>query len=370
MKFNELSIELTHKCILNCIFCSSNSSSNPIIKEEINFNRIKEIINECREKFGIKKISLSGGEPLIYPHFFELLDFILKEKISIIIYTTGLIQTPNNQIESWNDDLIEQILLLQNKYNKKLEFIFDIQAPNKETYESITRIENSFEKLTKTLNKIRNLNIGKESHLVPFKKNYKLIDRTIKFCFDHHIKKVSILRFVPQGRASEFSTLQLNLDEFIILQQILLKQKEKYGDRVRLGHPVDFLFLIDKNCREIKPCRGGYDAPVILPNGSVYPCPAWKNIQELSAGNIYNSCFTDIWNSNLFKIFRDFIDTGYKKIKGLCETCEYLDACKGKCVAQRILFYNQEHKLPNCLMIGPDPMCPKLKTQNESRSYD
>jgi len=359
LPFKELSIELTHKCVLDCIFCSSSASENPIINEDIDFQRIKEIIQECKEKFKIEIISLSGGEPLIYPFFKPLLEFILENNIDVLIYTSGIIFEKNN-ITSWSNELIEYFIDLKRNFNNEIHFIFDIQAPDKKNYEAITRKSGSYDKLIETLNKLRNVKIFKKSsHFVPFKFNWKLINETLAFCLSYNFEHLKVLRFVEQGRASNFTSLELNLEEFYLLQRNLLYLKNRYMDKIKLGHPIDFLFLIDPQ-RKIRACRGGINAPIILPNGFVYPCPAWKNIQDLSAGNIYNSNFEEIWHNEYFECFRNFIKNDYINLIGLCKDCKNLNECKGKCVAQRILKYYKDPRLPDCLKIGPDPSCLKL----------
>ena len=141
-------------------------------------------------------------------------------------------------------------------------------------------------------------------------------------------------------------------------------QSEKMEIDVRVGHPINFLFLTgyeklyDKE--ETHYCRGGLDAPLILPSGDVSMCPAWKNLEEFSAGNIYTATLEDIWNSHNFHVFRDFINRWYKTIKEPCRSCKYLENCRGKCVAQRLLarrLRGDNSKLKELLLAAPDPQC-------------
>ena len=125
-----------------------------------------------------------------------------------------------------------------------------------------------------------------------------------------------------------------------------------------------FLFLIDPNnayvLNEPHYCRGGLDAPLILPNGDVSMCPAWKNLTQFVVGNIYQKSMEDIWNSNNFRLFREFIENDYKNINEPCKTCKYLRKCRGKCVAQRLLAQDlngQQIDLADAMRNSPDPMC-------------
>ena len=86
--FRELSIELTHKCALACIYCSSSADIHRTA--EIDIDRIKQVIAEVKQVFGVDTISLSGGETLLYSHFSDLYRFLSSEELRILIYTSGV----------------------------------------------------------------------------------------------------------------------------------------------------------------------------------------------------------------------------------------------------------------------------------------
>jgi len=128
---------------------------------------------------------------------------------------------------------------------------------------------------------------------------------------------------------------------------------------LRLGCPVDFLFLLDR-AYPAHPCRGGTDAPLVLPDGSVHMCPAWKDLKHLAAGNIRQAPLSSIWSSSEFYAkFRDLVRNP-GKITGECRTCSELLECKGGCTAQRILAHCPSAPIDTCLFFGPDPLCPLL----------
>ena len=180
------------------------------------------------------------------------------------------------------------------------------------------------------------------------------------------LAKLSFLRFVPQGRGSEnIKNLLLSPNQFIELQYIMLRlqndsKERKRNLQFRLGDPINFTFLFDHS-QPIIHCRGGIDAPLILPNGDVHMCPAWKNLQHLKAGNITEKSLITIWESSPFYMnFRKFIINARKQITGACKDCAWLIYCKGGCTAQRILFNGNNIPFPCCMNISPDPLCPLI----------
>lgn len=358
--FNELSIELTHKCTLNCIYCSSNSSLDNSLF--LNVSKLIETIKNVKNRFKIKSISLSGGESFLYPDFLKLLKFLADLKIDLIIYTSGVLIDKNNNLVSFTEDIINSISNIKDQ----ISVVFNIQGHNKELIESINRVPKSFNIIRESIEKLRNKGILIEANIVPFQINYKFLEDIAWFCYYENFTKIHFLRFVPQGRGRN-PNLYINESEFkeinLRLIKILEDKKLQKKMEIRVGHPCNFLFLLNKSelfkLEKNHFCRGGFDAPLILPNGDISMCPAWKNLKRFTIGNIYTHKFEDLWFSKNFQIFRNFIENGYKSLREPCRSCNFLAVCRGKCVAQRILYQKDinEKSLDELIYYAPDPNC-------------
>lgn len=360
-KFNELSIELTHKCTLKCIYCSSESDLNKNIF--LDFSKIIETIKNIKKDFGIKIISLSGGETFLYPKFEELFKVLVKLGLKILIYTSGVIIDKNNYRKSLSETILNEL----SNYKENIIVLINIQGHNKDLIEKINGISNSFKFVKESIYKLLEKDISIEANVVPFRFNYEFLEEITNFCIESGFKKIHFLRFVPQGRGNN-PDLYLNKNQFKEINQKLVYLLEnnyiKKKIDIRIGHPINFFFLLNKqnlyNFEVHHYCRGGLDAPLILPNGNVSMCPAWKNLEKFYAGNIYNQNFKDIWYSENFKLFRFFINKNYINLKEPCHSCKYINECRGKCVAQRILSQkdkNMKSDLKKLIYSAPDPKC-------------
>src|SRR3989338_919517 len=75
----ELRIHVTEKCNLKCVYCLSDApfmSEHSTKGDKLTLAEIKTNIIEAK-KLGIKVVSITGsGEPLLYEHLEELIEFI------------------------------------------------------------------------------------------------------------------------------------------------------------------------------------------------------------------------------------------------------------------------------------------------------
>jgi MoaA/NifB/PqqE/SkfB family radical SAM enzyme len=76
-------LELSKRCNLRCIYCYANAGEKT--EEELTLEEtldaIKQAYNLGARKFGI----IGGGETLLYPHLFKVIDFIKQLGVSVTI---------------------------------------------------------------------------------------------------------------------------------------------------------------------------------------------------------------------------------------------------------------------------------------------
>ena len=81
-KQNILELELTNRCSIGCFYCGASIDSNPVF---LAFDTVCSSITQFADSRTSRSIdphfSLTGGDPLEYPHFEELLAFLKHQKI-------------------------------------------------------------------------------------------------------------------------------------------------------------------------------------------------------------------------------------------------------------------------------------------------
>lgn len=80
----EIHYLLGNACNLNCGFCFWD-----IRMPDVSLDFKKTIVDEI-VKAGIKKVTLSGGEPLCAEHFLEILEYMKQHGLEIVLHSNGL----------------------------------------------------------------------------------------------------------------------------------------------------------------------------------------------------------------------------------------------------------------------------------------
>jgi hypothetical protein len=77
-------IEVTDRCDLSCPGCFRHR-----IEGDRPIEELKEDILLCKKITNCDRIAIAGGEPLLYPHLIEVVDFIAKNDMKPMILTNG-----------------------------------------------------------------------------------------------------------------------------------------------------------------------------------------------------------------------------------------------------------------------------------------
>ena len=296
----EVKIELTKDCPLACIHCSSNASSgNPV---QLSRETVLSLVSQSVE-LRVKSIAFSGGEPLLWPRLSDAVSKCATHGIHCSLYSTGINLT---------EDGAQEVLALA-KYGLD-KAVFSLYSPLKEYHEEITRKTGSFDKTVAVMRAIGNGDIEREIHFVPLKRNYKHLVNLIELAQDTAIPKVSILRFVPQGRGALMEKYLMNRGHNLRMRQMILDIR-KTGFNIRTGSPFNFLLLNNQ-----PKCCAGIDRLIISPDLNIYPCDAFKQIEAeelvgtLDFSSLADYSLSECWeNSSYLKAIRQYLTAEFEK---------------------------------------------------------
>lgn len=137
-KFN-LYIKITDYCNAKCQFCSNQSSI--LQHEEINLDKLEMVLKELSEKNILERISITGGEPLLY---IERLNIVLNKIFDVLPNARVTINTNGIQFKNLKKldalEKIDGIHISRHHYNDEInDKIFGVHTA---TLDEITDLAN------------------------------------------------------------------------------------------------------------------------------------------------------------------------------------------------------------------------------------
>jgi radical SAM protein with 4Fe4S-binding SPASM domain len=332
-KLNEIKIEVTHNCPLACVHCSSIAGSHQ--NTSISIAKCTDIINEAIA-LGTREIAFSGGEPLVWSGITEAVAYSKNKGLAVSIYTSG------------NCDNLATLLAVFSKVGVD-RLIFSLYSDVAIEHNRVTRKSNSFFNTLEAIRQTQAYGIAAEIHFVALASTFKKLIKISELAKSKGISKVSVLRFVPQGRGKLIRNKDtLTKEQNLELKDMITELRNK-GFIIRTGSPFNVLFL-----NEHPECLAAQDRLIIDPYLNIFPCDAFKQIssQLISPNDNYSNltkhCLVDCWNqSAYFETVRKAVKTEPSEP---CNSCSNHPMCLSGCLAQKYLHYSD-------LLSNPDPAC-------------
>lgn len=303
---------ITNSCNLRCKHCYQEDFSN---RDDLDWSGIKKISNNifaALQEWDQKAcIHLTGGEPLLRPELFPLLEELDQkpavEELGII--TNGLLI---------NQEMIRRLSGFQKL--KKVKISLD--GGDAETNDSIRR-EGTFGQVMQNLPLVK-----KEGRfetifmLTVMKKNLKSLPSLLKLSQDLCVDGLIIERFIPLGSGKASSNEVLSKEEWKEMVGMLLNFISTEGEERSLLPYQAFQISFTGEEPELlgAPCVIGRDGLCIMPEGTVFPCRRFP----VSIGNLLNVSLKQIWQESeiLAELRRK------ENLKGNCGKCE-MEECRG-----------------------------------------
>jgi radical SAM protein with 4Fe4S-binding SPASM domain len=303
---------ITNLCNLRCKHCYQEDFSK---KNDLDWAGLKKISNTILTTLNgwnrTACIHLTGGEPLLKPELFLLLDS-LDQKLAVEelgIITNGLV---------FNREVIEKL----SDFPKLRKIKISLDGANAETHDSL-RQKGTFEKVIKNLSLLK-----RESRFeivlmfTIMKSNFRNLPSLIRLSQDLGVDGLILERFIPLGRGSEIPDQILERDQWKELVETLLEFFSMKTDEhdVLPYQAFQVIFRGDETELLGAPCVIGRDGLCIMPEGTVFPCRRFP----ISIGNLLNNSLKQIWEkSEILKKLR-----GKENLRGQCGRCE-LEDCRG-----------------------------------------
>lgn len=336
----ELKIEVTYRCPLACVHCSS--EADEYNTHEMTKDTCLEIIEQAVQ-MGVQSVAISGGEPLIWKGLEEAIQLCGRYGIDTTIYTSGNCDSIDAKFKALSEAGLHRA-------------VFSLYSPQKEEHIRITRKRNSYSNTMAAISACLDYGIVPEIHFVALSSNYHKLPDLVKLAQSIGVSTISVLRFVPQGRGELIEKKEtLSREQNKELIRMINEIRKSLGSHfnIRTGSPFNVLML-----NENPKCMAADDRMIVAPDLTIYPCDAFKQIDAADIckpvvastldGNSLELCWKDSSYLNTVRA------ANLQKVVDPCKSCSAYERCRSGCMAQRFLATGSlvSNRDPACLMTG------------------
>lgn len=306
----DVELLLTHNCNLKCKHCFQSSESHSDQRKHLPVSEWKRIFKEL-ESANVYNVIISGGEPMVYPYFEELLRFAADLRMSFSILTNGML------ISNQNLDIFKK---------KNVSVTISLDGATAELHEYL-RGKNTYNRLMRNIDLLVENDVKLNIAHVVNSHNKEHLEDLVYFLIDKGVKYLSINLVEPEGRASSNSYLLLSPEEEQQMHERIILLQSKYAGKIKIDFPnLSYREKIDGYSKEEKVfCAAGTKRIAISSDGCVYPCVYAFNLPFLKMGDLKNEALQNIWEK----------ETEWRLMRGgiaisqidTCRSCKLQKAC-------------------------------------------
>jgi radical SAM protein with 4Fe4S-binding SPASM domain len=330
---------ITRTCNLRCVHCYSDSQAMGY-PGELTWEQMESVVSDLAA-YQVPSLLLSGGEPLVHPRFFDLVEKASSAGLKLTISTNGTLITP------------EKAALLKKANVAYVGISLDGIG---KIHDEFRRKEGAFDAAVRGFRACHEVGQKTGLRLTLTRHNVENIERILDFIEEEQIQRVCFYHLVPAGRGASLQVL--TPDESRHALDTLIARVEAWGrqgvnrELLTVAQPADGAYLLLRMQRESHPNfdearrllswnggganSSGRGIANIDTQGNVHPDQFW---QDITLGNVKLQPFSQIWdgqNAASADTLGDirFIGTltqeeRQARMVGPCANCRWFKICGG-----------------------------------------
>jgi radical SAM protein with 4Fe4S-binding SPASM domain len=261
-------IELTHRCNLSCVYCYNRSGPSRV--DYLSGECVRSLLLEFR-KFGVFYVSFTGGEPLLHPDVFELLDLAGNYGIRQILATNGTLITERIA------DKIASIGVNQVQVS--------LDAADGETHDVLRGQSGAFRRAVEGARLLSKNGVPVTICCVATEDSLPRLDALIDLSVSLGARYFRILGMMTVGRAQLLPRVAAT--SRTKLSAAINSLATKYSGQIS---------VITDELRSDGDCGSGLAFCSISATGDVSPCSFATSVV---VGNVEQSTFAQVWNESI-----------------------------------------------------------------------
>jgi pyrroloquinoline quinone biosynthesis protein E len=308
--------ELTHRCPLQCPYCS-----NPLALEgaagELDTPTWIDVLQQAAD-LGVLQLHLSGGEPTVRRDLEEIVAGAARAGLYSNLITAGVLLT-RERLERLAAAGLDHVQI-------------SLQDTDAANADRIARYTGGHAKKLEAAGWVREVSLPLTINAPIHRQNIASLPAFIDLAVKLGAQRLEVAHVQYYGWAlRNRQALMPTRDQVLRTADIVTEARE----RLKGVLVIDFV-VPDYYARRPKPCMGGWGRGIIniTPSGRALPCHAAETIPGLAFENVRARRLRDIWlHSPAFNRFR-----GTDWMREPCRSCEFRKQDWGGCRCQALAF--------------------------------
>jgi radical SAM protein with 4Fe4S-binding SPASM domain len=321
--------EITMNCNLRCKHCGS-SCTGPL-PDELS---TEEAFGVCDGlgRLGLKRITLSGGEPFSRPDWPLIVQRLTKNNIKTNMLSNGWF-IDRDTVKRAADAGVVNI---------------GISVDGTEETHDYIRKEGSFAHIMKALDVMRDMNMPAGIVTSIHKKNIHQLPEIKEILIEKGVRDWQLQAAMPMGNLMQHLDWIANPEDIDDVIDFAYESMKEGRIRVHLSDDMGYFNLkeieIRKNAQKSpyalgiwKGCPAGKHSLGVRCTGDIIGCLSIRedkyiegNVRETSLEELWNRPGAFAWNRELTK----------EKLTGFCKTCQFGGYCKAGCTTNKLTRHN------------------------------
>lgn len=311
-ELRSLFLELTVACNERCRHCGSKCGD---VKEEnaLTLDEWKGVLDQVRHDFDVSKFRLcvTGGEPLLYKEFFELMAYA-----DSLGFKWGMTS---------NGTLITKEVASKLRKTKMQTISISVDGL-RETHDWFRESLGSYEKTLQGIKNLLDENFFRHVQIttVVHHRNFHELSDMYQIFSQLGVHSWRVINIEPIGRAKDNPELMLTDDELRGL--IYFIEDHRYKGEMPVTYGCSHYLGLEHE-REVRKwyflCNAGVYTASVQHNGNITACLDIERRPELVEGNIREDNFKTVWETGFEKYRTDF------RKSGKCKECKQYEFCAG-----------------------------------------
>lgn len=321
---------VTGSCNCSCRHCLLSAPENAM--EDMATSDCLEIIRQLGE-CGIRRVSLTGGEALLRPDFFRLLDALTEQEISVTtVYTNGLLISDS---------------LLKRFEDRKLRPLFQMSYDGHGMHDWLRGLSGAEDAVLRAFVCCREHGFHTSAAMCLHRRNTDCLAESVRLLASLGCSGLKVSGLRPQGNAARLEEVILSREEFFSFCLDYLPLF--FEDGAPMDLMLDGLFAYRHSDRQYfipfeRDCRAKAEACLlcdhirqslyISPEGQVLPCMSMAGTAAaVGFPNLLQTPLRDILSRSEYLDRCDLRLSDYLAHNPECADCEDRISCGGGCRA-------------------------------------